>query len=303
MRIKSLLRILGLLVIALGVWYFFIKGYNYKISFTIKQSQGIIYDHLSHWNDGKSKSDSVVFNVKKEPFSKVIQHYRFGDSLFKFDWDLKMIDENTTKVTARTKDEHHSILQNLFVLSPKNHFKKTSIASVKKFRDGLIKNVENYRLHDIRDSIIPPQHYAYISIKSRLSEKASMMQKNIFYIMNYIKAHDTIQLTGHPFLQVTEWNVENDSLAFDFCFPINKMDTYPDAPSNVTIKQIAERKALKLKFNGNYRISDRAWYQLRDYARYHNIKTTNLPVEIFHNDPHSGTNSLEWVAEVFMPLE
>jgi len=303
MKLKFVLRFLGIALLCFGIWYFFIKDYNYQVSFTTKQSPSIVYDHLTNWHDGKSRSDSVVSNISKTPFTRITQDYKFGDSLFKFDWSLKMIDEKTTKVTARVKDKQTSIMQNLYILSSGNKFKKKSIATVKKFGESLVKNAENYRLHEIRDSVIPSQHCAYISVKSKTSEKASAMLKNIFYVMNYIKEHDTIQLAGHPFLEVTEWNTKNDSLKFDFCFPINKMENYPEMPSNVGIKQTKERKALKTIFNGNYRISDRAWLQLRDYATYHNINITNLPVEIFYNDPHEGTNSLEWVAEVFMPLE
>lgn len=299
---KSILYLIVIVVLALGIWYFFIKPYNYQVSFTTKQSQSIVYDHLANWHDGKSRSDSVVSLISKNPFSGIIQDYKFGDSVFKFNWDLKMIDANTTKVTAKVKDEKHSIMQNLYIISSDNHFKNKSITTVQKFGESLMKNAENYRIHEVTDSVIPAQHCAYISVKSKINEKASAMLKNIFYVMNYIKEHDTIQLAGHPFLEVTEWNVENDSLKFDFCFPINKMKNYPKLPSNVHIKQTKEHKALKTIFNGNYRISDRAWLQLRDYAAFNDIKINNLPVEIFHNDPHTGVNALDWKAEVFMPV-
>ena len=302
MKLKSIIRFIGIIALGLAIWYFFIKGYNYQVSFTTKQSPSIVYDHLANWSDGKSKSDSVVSIISKNPITGVVQSYKFGDSLFEFDWDLKMIDDKTTKVTAKVKDQQNAVMQNLYVLSSDNHFKNKSIATVKKFGESLVKNAENYRLHEIRDSVIPAQHVAYISVKSKTTEKASAMLKNIFYVMNYIKEHDSIQLNGHPFLEVTQWNTENDSLKFDFCFPINKMAKYPELPSNVNIKQTKERKALKTTFNGNYRISDRAWLQLRDYAKFHDVKINNLPVEVFYNDPHTGTNSLEWKAEVFMPI-
>jgi effector-binding domain-containing protein len=303
MIMKSILRLLGIILLALGIWYFFVKGYNYRISFTTNQSQGIVYDHLIRWNDGKSYRDTIVINLKKEPFSNITQNYKFGDSLFKFNWNLKMIDENTTKVTVNTKDEYNSFIQNILILSTQNHFKKKSIATVKKFGKSLLRNKENYNLHSVRDSIIPSQYCIYVSVESKASNKAQAMLKNIFYTMNYIKAYDEIQLTGQPFLEVTEWNIEKDSLKFDFCFPIKKLKEYPPMPSKVKIKETKERKALKTIFNGNYKISDRAWIQLRDYARYHDIEVTNLPVEIYYNDPHNDVNPMDWVAEVFMPIE
>jgi len=303
MRLKSILRFVGILILALGIWYFFIKDYNYRVTFTTKQSKSIVFDHLVNWHDGRSASDSVVSIVDKQLFDRVVQDYHFGDSVFKINWKLKMIDPNTTEVTALVKDEQNSLVQNVNVLFSNNHFKNKSIATVEKFGKGLIKNAENYRLSEVRDSIIPAQKCAFISVKCKTQEKASAMLKNIFYVMNYIKSNDEIELNGNPFLEVTKWDIEKDSIAFDFCFPINKVDSYPELPSNVKIKQTKERKALKTIFNGNYRISDRAWYQLRDYAEFNNIAVTNLPTEIFFNDPHEGTNSLEWVAEVFMPIQ
>lgn len=303
MTLKSTLRFIGIILLVLGIWYFFIKDYNYRVSFTTNQSQSIVYDHLTKWTGGKAQKERKVQTLEKKPFNEVMQTYTFGDSVFRFDWDLKMIDENTTKVTAKVKDEQHGFLQNIMILDSDNHFKNESIASVQEFGESLIKNAENYILHSVRDSVIPAQHCAYISVESKTTEKASAMLKNIYFVMNYIKGNDEVELTGHPFLEVTEWNKENDSLKFDFCFPINKLDRYPERPANVGIKQTKEKKALKTVFNGNYRISDRAWYQLMDYARFHDIKVSNLPVEIFFNDPHTGTNSLEWVAEVYMPIE
>ena len=303
MKTKSVLRLLGILIVALGIWYFFIKGYNYQVSFTINQSQGIVYDHLTRWNDGKPYKDTIVTNLSKEPFSNITQNYRFGDSLFKIDWKLKMIDENSTKIIARTKDEQNGIVQNLYILSSKNHFKKKSIATVRKFGNSLNRNKENYNLQTVRDSIIPSQNCIYVSVKSKTADKAQAMLNNIFHTMNYIKGYDEIQLTGHPFLEVTKWDIEKDSLEFDFCFPIKQLKNYPPLPPKVKMKETKQRKALKTVFNGNYKISDRAWLQLKDYARYNNIKTIDLPVEIYFNDPHTGTNSHEWKAEVFLPLE
>ncbi|NND10305.1 MAG: GyrI-like domain-containing protein [Flavobacteriaceae bacterium] len=300
---KSILRFVGILLVALGVWYFFIKDYNYRVTFTSKQSRSIVFDHLVNWHDGRPASDSIVSLVKKQPFHHVVQDYSFGDSIFQIEWKLKMLDPNTTKVIAQVKDEQNSLSQNLNVLFTNNHFKQKSISTVEKFGKGLLKNAENYRLSEVRDSIIPAQKCAFISVKCKTQEKASAMLKNIFYVMNYIKGNDEVELNGNPFLEVTQWDVEKDSIAFDFCFPINEMESYPELPSNVSIKKTEERKALKTIFNGNYRISDRAWYQLRDYADYNNIAVTNLPTEIFFNDPHEGTNSLEWVAEVFMPIQ
>ena len=68
-------------------------------------------------------------------------------------------------------------------------------------------------------------------------------------------------------------------------------------------KKTTEKRALKTIFNGNYKISDRAWFSIIDYASTKGVEIEQLPVEIFRNDPHSGGNPLEWEAEVYMPIK
>ena len=76
----------------------------------------------------------------------------------------------------------------------------------------------------------------------------------------------------------------------------------PDTKT-INFKQTEEFKALKAIFNGNYRLSDRAWYELIDHAQSLGLDFEMTPHEIFRNDPHSGGNELEWVAEVYLPVK
>ena len=119
--------------------------------------------------------------------------------------------------------------------------------------------------------------------------------------MNYIKDNN-IKLTGHPFLEITEWDVVEDLIKFNFCFPIQERDEYP-ATNDIKFKQTEEKVALKTIFNGNYKISDRAWYAILDYAEIKNIDIEELPIEVYLNDPHSGGDDLKWEAEIYMPLK
>ena len=59
---------------------------------------------------------------------------------------------------------------------------------------------------------------------------------------------------------------------------------------------------MKAEFNGNYIFSDRAWYELRDYAEKKGLKVTDKPLEIFFNNPNMGGDELQWKADIYMPL-
>lgn len=289
---KTIKQIVGIAVIFIGVWYFMIKDYDYKITFTTSQAPGIVYDRLTKWTDGET--------FEQIPFSEIHHKVVAGDSIFTFRWTFIRKNDSTTLVTAKIRDEKHSLKQKLQVPFYENGFVKSAISRVKKLGESLIENAENYKISKVSREKIPAQNCAYISLESEKQNKASTMVKNISIVMNYIKDNN-IELVGDPFLEVTEWNLLEDTIKFDFCFPIEERDTYPEV-NTVKFKKTKERDALKAIFNGNYKISDRAWYDILDHAEMNDVIIEKLPVEVFLNDPHSGGDSLEWEAEIYMPL-
>ncbi len=300
-KIKSIKYILFLFLIGGVTWYFAIKDYNYRVTFKTHQAPGIVYDHLIKWNNGERADNKVVTVLKQSPFFEIEQELIVGDSIFKIQWTLEKDNDSTTLVIAKIKDEKHSFIQNLQVPFYKNAFVKRSISTVKKFGEGLLQNAKNYKVSEVTKDKIPSQYCAYISLESKPQDKASIMVKNIYVVMNYIRENN-IKLTGNPFLEITKWDVVKDSIKFNFCFPIAERSQYP-ATNTVKFKKFKEQNALKTVFNGNYKISDRAWYVIMDHAKTKEIEIDNLPIEVFLNDPHDGGNDLEWQAEIYMPIK
>ncbi len=296
--IKLLISI-GLL--AAGVWYFVLKDYNYKITFTSTQAPGIIYANLLQWNNGEAANTKAVTTLSRSPFSGILQEVTIADSVFNYRWIIKRKNDSVTKIKAFIKDTKNSFSQNLQVPFYKTDFVKRSITTVKKVRDGLKKHEEYYKVSDVQESTIPSTYCVYIPLSSTRKDKGNTMMKNISVIMDYIKGND-IAITGNPFLEITDWNIPEDRIQFNFCFPIKKQDSFPETKV-IKFKKTAEKKALKTTFNGNYRISDRGWYTIMDYAENNNITLENLPLEIYLNDPHSGGDELQWQAEVYMPIK
>lgn len=290
---------IGLIIAA--VWYFVLKDYNYKISFTSPQAPGIIYSSLLEWNNGENPANKAVTTLSKAPFSEIRQEVKAGDSVFTYHWIIHRKNDSVTRVTAHITDKQHSFLQKLQVPFYKNAFVRSSIATVNRVENGLKRHHTTYKVAPVTKGKFPSTYCAYISLKSALRDKAGTMIRNIGTIMGYLRENN-IPLTGNPFLEVTAWDMEEDQITFDFCFPVEEKDTYPPNPV-VKFKRAEEKIALKTTFNGNYRISDRAWYTLIDHAEIQNIPIKKLPVEIFLNDPHMGGDALQWQAEVYMPVE
>ena len=282
-------------------WYFIIKDYNYRVTFTTSQAPGIVYDHLTKWNNGENVNNKIVNILTQSPFSEIQHELVTGDSIFKIHWILTKKNDSTTLVTARITDEKHSFKQNIQVIFNKNAFVKRSLSIVQNFGESLIQNAKNYKVSKISKDTIPSQNCAFISLECKTQDKAKTMVKNIYVVMGYIKDNN-LELTGNPFLEITEWNVANEIIKFDFCFPIEERDQYPETDV-VKFKKTKEKAALKVIFNGNYKISDRAWYTIMDYAQTNKIDIDELPVEVFLNDPHEGGNDLKWRAEVYMPIK
>ncbi|MCB0375474.1 MAG: GyrI-like domain-containing protein, partial [Sinomicrobium sp.] len=220
---------------------------------------------------------------------------------FTYRWIIKRENDSVTRVTALIKDEKNSLLQKLQVPFYKNAFLKRNIATVKKVRDKLKENTKYYKVAPVEKDSIPAVYCAYIPLSCRLWEKANTMIGNIHIITDYIK-DNAITLAGDPFLEITGWDLQEDTITFNFCFPVEERDGYPEN-GIVKFRKTKARAALKTRFNGNYKISDSAWYTLIDYAQTNAIPIEKLPFEVYLNDPHAGGNELEWQAEVYMPLK
>jgi effector-binding domain-containing protein len=134
-----------------------------------------------------------------------------------------------------------------------------------------------------------------------VSEKAGFMMRNIADVMNFINDNN-LELNGDPFLEVTRWNTQAQTMQYDFCFPIKKTDSLPQSDL-IKYKEARSIEGLTTIFNGNYSVADKAWYALIDYATQNQIEIELLPIEVYLDDPHAGGDALQWEAKVFMPIK
>lgn len=288
------------LLLAAGIWYFFIKSYDYKITFKTKQATGIVYNKLLRWNNWQIKDD-IVKTELKVPYEEIVQELHFQDSIFDVHWEIYRKSDSLTVVEAHWRDRNNSLAQRFQIPFIMTDFAKRSLASVKRIQSELSELNNNYKVGKVEEATIPKHFCAYVSLESKIGEKANTMMANNFEILTFLQDNQ-IKLLGSPFLEVTNWNEKEATLSFDFCFPIGYDENYP-VSDIIQYKATEEREALKTKFNGNYRISDCAWFTIIDYAESRNIEIEKLPTEIFMDDPHNGGNELDWEAEIYIPLK
>ena len=164
----------------------------------------------------------------------------------------------------------------------------------------LNEHIDKFKVTIEGEAEIPSKYVAYLPVKSTQLKKVGGMMKNISYIEQTL-LRNNIKLDGLPMLEIINWQMDTDSLSYNFCYPVIKSDSLPQN-TDLKYKRIFKKKALKAEYNGNYITSDRAWYALLDYAHSKNISVSPTPIEIFYSNPSTGGDELSWKAEIFLPI-
>lgn len=292
--------IYGILFIVLGVliWYFFIKPSDYTIRFETNANAGTINQSLKLWD----QTHDTVSKIKQEgDLYHLSQKLRFGDSIHHYHWKIEPITDSTSKVIVEVKDDDHSIMNKIQVPFTENDFVKRSKKTVLNFMENLKDHTNKIKVTIIGEEEIPSKYLAYVPLKVTQFQKAGGMMENFSYLTNELYING-VQLDGPPMLEITRWDMEQDSLYFNFGQPIIRSERLPIG-SDIQYKRIFSKRALKAEYNGNYITSDRAWYALLDYAKRNNIAVEPKPVEIFYNNPNTGGAELTWKAEIYLPIQ
>ncbi|MGW9684178.1 AraC family transcriptional regulator [Flagellimonas sp. 2504JD1-5] len=295
---KVLLGILAILLLAL-LWYLFIKSSDYTIRFEAKTFPGAINQTIKLWDQTLDTITPV--SQEGDDIYHLTQRVKFGDSTHIYDWEIEAITDSTSKVKVNISDEQHSLSNKIKVPFSDTDFEKRSRRTVLDFMENLNDHVNKFKVTIVGEEEIPTKYLAYVPLKVTQFQKAGGMMKNLNYI-THILLQNEVQLDGQPIVQITKWDMEKDSIEYNFGQPIIRSERLP-MNTDIKYRRIFAKKALKAEYNGNYITSDRAWYALLDYAKANNIEVEPTPVEVFYNNPNFGGNALQWKAEIYMPIK
>ena len=223
-----------------------------------------------------------------------------NDSTFQYDYKIDPINDSTSMVKVYVTDMEHSFKNRLTHPLFHTDFEKRVKNSMVELSDNLKEHISRFKVTIEGESEIKETYCAFISVECKQIQKALGMMKNYSLLTNTLVSNN-IELNGRPFIAVNNWDMKNDSIKFDFCFPIKNMDSVFEHPI-ISFKQIKQKRALKATYNGNYITSDRAWYALLNYAENKNINVEYQPFEVFHNNPNMGGDELQWSVDVYMPI-
>jgi len=283
------------LILAL-VFYLFLYPADYKVTFEAKGLPGTINQTLKAWNN---EVDGEI--ISQDGFDTLEQTIKFNDSTHLYTWQFDAIDDSTSSVTVYIKDLDNSLMNRL-----KKPFEDIPIAlqsskTVTDFYEFLNEHLERIRITFDGESELRSTYCAYVPLEGKQSDKAKGMMQN-YNLLATVMGNNNVQLNGPPFVEITHWDVQKDSIAYNFCFPIIRSDKLPNH-SIIKYKRIFAKKALKASYNGNYITSDRAWYTLIKKAKDLNKEVDLTPIEYFFNNPNFGGDELKWKAEIFLPIK
>lgn len=287
----------GLIVLGALIWYLFFKPYDYLVRFTAKTFPGTINQSIKLWS--LTMADAKL--LEQDGLNHIKQRIQFGDTTYIYQWDIKPINDSTSKVHVHIKDIDHSLKNRLTLPFLDTKFERKTVETLEDFNKKLNEHIKKFKVRVIGKEEIKPVYYAYVSFQSNQVKKANNMIKS-FPAMESLFTKNELTFIGKPFIEIEHWDMANDSIRYNFCYPIKKSER-SRLPSNIQHKQLEGKKALKAVYNGNYITSDRAWYALMDYAEKHRIPITGKPVEFFNSNPSLGGDELSWEAVIYMPLK
>ena len=279
------------------MWYLFIKPYEFQISFTAKALPGTIEQTIKRWN-GSLRNTKII--NQKIGYS-IEQEITEGKHTYVYHWKYSSVDDLTTRVNVYITEPGNSILNKILVPFTESEIERSSEIKVQNFYKVIKKLLANTGVNVEGISEIKGTYCVFIPLRTSQRGKASGMMKNYPLISAFV-LENNIQTNGLPIVEITNWDIENDSISYNFCFPIIQTDSLP-IHDVLKYKLLANTKAIKAVYNGNYITSDRAWYVLNQYARKHGMEINNTPIEQFSNNPNFGGNEKEWKADIFMPLK
>jgi len=294
---KNIKYLIAFVLLGGLLWYLFIKPYDYLVTFKSKTFPGAINQTIKTWS--LSLDNSTI--IDQSDINNLKQRITFNDTTYLYKWKIIAVNNSTSKVKVYIKDEHHSLKNRILFPFSNTDFEKRTKNTLVDFNNKLNEHIKSFKVTIKGESEIKSTYCAYIPIKSKQLNKAKGMMQNYNLLSSFI-FENNISLNGKPMVEITYWNMANDSIHYNFCYPIIKNDSLP-VNKIIKYKNIENKKALKAIYNGNYISSDRAWYALMDYANSNNIKIDKKPLEIFYNNPNMGGNSIKWKAEVFLPIK
>lgn len=291
-----------LLALIGGIAHLLIRPCDYQVHFTVKTTPDIVYFNILNWDSWNRKhAGSIIEITSKTPVTNVSKKVLLNDTTLIFNWEFKQLNDSITMVRVCVSDPDRKLYNRLTVPFINTPFKNSVRGNLLDIKTKLELMLKTFHYEFTGYDQFEKKSCVCINLKSTPRGKARAMISNVTELNQFVRQNN-LELDGNPFVLVHDWNEFKDSINFDFCFPIAQIDAVPEHPE-IKFKTVEGMDAIKTDFYGNYSITDITWYNLAEEANKLGYRSNNKLIEVYHNDPHSGGNELEWKAEIYLGIE
>lgn len=279
------------------MYYFFIRPFEFEVNLKAKTLPGDIIETIRIWN--RSLDSAKIVEV--DSFSRLKQTIVREDRSYVYNWNFVAVNDSVTKVNVQITEPSRSLSNKLLIPFTDQSIERDASDIANEFYTVLKEHLRITKVKLTGEVELDSTFCVCRSLETSQIDKANGMMRDYSLLTSFID-NFKLQVKGPPIVRINEWNHSLGLLKFDFCFPIVPTDSLPSV-KEITYKKFKKQKALKAEYRGNYITSDRAWYELIQWADRKGYKTTGMPIEYFHNNPNLGMNEINWIADVYLPIQ
>lgn len=294
---RKITGVLVALVLIALLYYLFIRPFEFEVKFKAYTLPGDIIQTIRLY----SRSTPHTTIVEVDSLLSLKQSVVVGGRNYIYNWSFKNENDSLTKVKVQISEPERKFLNKLLVPFTTQNIEKDAVDNIKKFHEVLKSHLNITTVKVRGEAELDSSFCACSTLQTKQIEKGNGMMKDYPLLTSFVE-HFNLKPNGVPIVEIKEWKHSSGTLKFDFCFPIVRTDSLPKVES-ITYRTLKKRRALKAEYFGNYFTSDRAWYELIQYAERKGYKVEYLPIEYFYTNPTTGINESAWKAEVFLPLK
>ncbi|HRJ28527.1 MAG TPA: hypothetical protein PLV21_07215 [Cyclobacteriaceae bacterium] len=278
------------------VYYFFAKPFEYEIKFKSNTSPGDLIETIRIWN--RSLDAGRIIEV--DSFFTLLQTVDIENRKYSLLWNFKTSNDSATYVNVQVSESGKTLLNKLLIPITDQPIERDIGKLVQEFYDVLKIHLKITKVKIVGEVTLDSTFCICSSMETTQIDKAYGMMRDFPLLTSFILEYN-LTPSGIPVIRIQDWSHSRGILKYDFCFPIVRQDLLPVYDS-FFYAYVGGRRVLKAEYYGNYITSDRAWYELINYASKNRYDVTGFPLEYFHNNPNLGLNESEWKADVYLPV-
>jgi effector-binding domain-containing protein len=301
-KILVTVSLIALIVLIGSIAFLLSRPYQYRAHFNVKTTPDIVYFNIQNWDFWNRKQmGSHIEIIRKNPVTDISHRVSLTDTTLIFNWEFEPLNDSITVIKVSVSDPDRKFYNRLALPFKNTALKKSVRKNLIHIKTRIEQMPETFRYDFTGYHQFEKKSCVCLGLKGTARGKAGAMISNVTVLNQFVRQNN-LELDGNPLVVIHDWDELNDSISYDFCFPIIRTNSVPEHPK-IKLMTVESMDAVKTDFYGNYSITDITWHSLAEEAKEAGYLINDKLIEVYFNDPHSGGNELEWKAEIYLGIK